>query len=146
ELHTLKSLLIELSMHNLIDIYGDLVEYKGIDPKLITNFEDIAKKHKLAAMDTLPFNSDKTLVITSKIPYIKLEEIIASTGTKLRDRTILYYPVFVALIKEHRGEVIREKVLVYDGITGDENSDLAIELTNPGFLDKLRSLKGYRID
>lgn len=143
--HTLKSLLIELSMHGLVDIYGDLVELKGLDTKLFTDLNEWFKKHGLKTIKGEPTEDDKTIKLQHTVPLFKLEDIIKSLGAKIQSIKIIYYPLYVALVKEIRGEVLRDKLIVYDGITGGELEDFSILITSPELIENMKKINGYQL-
>jgi len=142
----LKPLLVDLSMRGLIDVYGDLVELKTIDAKYLHNIEEKLRKYGATIKNGSPSIDNSGIKCEPLIPLYKLEEVMISLGIEVVKTKILYYPLYVALLEEEKGDIRKEKIVIVNGITGLEEPGFAQQLTIPEFFDKIKSVKGYSIE
>ncbi len=140
--YTLKSLLLELSMHGFIDIYGDLIEFKQLNTKLFLDLDSLLNRHNGELIEGEPVLDEEFIRLDEKIPLFRIEDLISSLGAKTISVKIIYYPLYTALMQELRGELKRDKILVFDGLAGNELNDLSINLTTPEFIDRVKTVKG----
>ena len=140
--HTIKSLLVELSMHNLVEIYGDLVELKPLNTEVLVDLSDWVKRSGGELEPGIPIEDDVTIVLSEKIPLYRIEELLNSMGAEIIEVKTIYYPLYTALLKEISNGVSKEKIGVFNGINGVECEEIGTHLTTPEFIDRVREKKG----
>ncbi len=141
--YMLKSLLNELSMHGFIDIYGDLVEFKNMNTRIFMDLDEWIKKHKALIKPGEPEENECIVKINVKIPLYKLDDLITCLGARIVNSKITYYPLYAALVSEVRGELRRDKIVAFDGVSSNEIEDFSLHLTTPEVIDKIKKIKGF---
>gem|GEM_PF-2745798 len=144
--HTLKALLVELSMHGLVEIYSDLVELKPLNTDILTDLSGWITNNGGKIVDGVPEEKEYSIILWKNIPLYKIEEILNSLNAKIDKIKTIYYPLYTALLKELSNEVAKEKIAVYNGLTGIECEDLEVFLTTPEFISRIREKEGIQID
>jgi len=138
--YKLKTLLNELSIRGLIDIYGDLVEYKGINQRDLVNMDEWLKRCECEVVAGRPVG-ENIVVLEPSVSIFKLEEFIRSINGVLEDFKILYIPLYVGLVDEVRNGVIIEKLIVYDAMDKSELEQFSTRLTIPEIIEKIKEVK-----
>lgn len=119
-LSRLKPVLEVLKDKGFVDIYGDLVEFKGIDSRVFTNLESLISNYGAKVKLGEPLSSEGKVKLGVKVSIPKLEELLRSLRCDIKELYILYYPFYTVFLREVRNGERRERVVIVDGITGRE--------------------------
>ncbi|HIP56685.1 MAG TPA: hypothetical protein EYH02_01230 [Ignisphaera aggregans] len=139
----LRPLLEVLASRGLVDIYGDLVEFKGLNLDLFVNVDNLVTRYGAVVHEGEPVVNETRFKMELRVPISRLEELLMSMRAKVIDMKITYYPLYIALIAETKNETVHEKVVVYDALSGKEVEGLSSVLAEPGVIDRLKELKGF---
>jgi len=134
--HMLRSILVELSLHGFIDVYGDLAELKSIDTRLFNNIDDYFREYGVETSIYKPV--DDSLVLDINVPMHRIADLINGLGAKLINTRVIYYPLYVALLYESGENVRKEKIIVVDGVSGEKLEDFSIQIAGSDVLDRIR--------
>jgi len=140
-----KPLLQILAARGLIDLYGDLVEFKGINLDLFADIENIVSRHNAKIHEGEPSIGKGRLKIDVMISIPKIEEVLNSLRAKILNTRIIYYPFYVALLAENRNRAIYEKIVVIDGLSNEEAEGFTKIIANPKIIDAIRVNQGLEI-
>ena len=137
----IKSLVDMLTLRSFVDVYGDIVELRY---KVLDEFKDplssIGKELLVRFDDT----SSKDL--SRKVPFIfvrtslhKIIDLIKALKGEVLGISLIFYPIYVVVCMKNEHE---EQLIVYDGITLQENESLARVIDHPEVIDCVsRTLK-----
>jgi len=143
DIDKLRPLLEVLASRGLVDIYGDLVEFRGLNLDLFVNIDSLVTKYGATIHEGEPTVDETRFKMELRISMSRLEELLMSMRAKVIDMKITYYPLYIALIVESKNETIHEKVVVYDALSGREVEGLSTILAEPEVVDRLKELKGF---
>jgi len=143
DMDKLRPLLEVLASRGLVDIYGDLVEFRGLNLDLFVNIDSLVTKYGATVHEGEPAVNETRFKMELRVPISRLEELLMSMRAKVIDMKITYYPLYIALIVESKNETVHEKVIVYDALSGKEVEGLSTVLAEPEVIDRLKELKGF---
>ncbi len=128
-----------LSAKGLIDLYGDYVEFRGIDTSKFSSIISVAQKHSAPVHDGEPSDRGKGFArIDPMIDTSKFSEVLESMKCEVKGLEIVYYPIYVVFAKEVKNSSTHEKVIIYDGITGHECENVSALLVELRVIDSIR--------
>ncbi len=139
----LKPILEVLAARGLIDLYGDLVEFKGLSLDMFADIDSLITKYSAPVHSGEPSTDEKRLKLELMVPLPKLEDILMSLRAKVIEMRITYYPLYVALITEVKNGTVHEKLVVYDALSGEEVEGFSMLLAEPDIVDKVKEMKGF---
>ncbi len=139
----LKPILEVLAARGLIDLYGDLVEFKGLSLDMFADIDSLIMKYSAPVHSGEPSADEKRLKLELMVPLPKLEDIMMSLRAKVLEMKITYYPLYVALIAEVKNGTVHEKLVVYDALSGEEVEGFSVLLAEPDIIDRVKEMKGF---
>lgn len=139
EVSQLRSMIALLANNDLVDVYGDLVEFRGISPHIAFDIEEYLREKRVSLGRGYPRKSDGSLVMKLGVSLTKIDEVLESMNTRIKDTRIIYYPFYVALVIEGKDREEREKVIAYDALTGNEAEGITTLLADPETINDIRS-------
>jgi len=135
----IKKILDALSSKGLVDVYGDVVEFKGFDPKAFIDLEGFAAKNGGEILRGPPPRDEKGIAeLSVRVQLSKFERLLKSCRCKPLRIYVVYYPLYVIFLSEE-DEERREKVAVIDAVTGEEVERLARQLFDLDTIEYVRS-------
>jgi len=139
----LKKILDALSSKGLVDVYGDVVEFRGFDPKAFIDLEELVAKNGGEIFRGPPPRDEKGVAeLSVRVQLSKFERLLKSCRCKPLRIYVVYYPFYVVFLSEE-GEDRRERVVVIDAVTGEEVEGLAKLLFD---LDTIEYVRGRSLD
>jgi len=139
DLDELKKILDALSSKGIVDVYGDVVEFRGFDPKSFIDLEELVVKNGGQILRGLPPRDEKGVAeLSVRVQLSKFERLLKSCRCKPLKIYVVYYPFYVVFLSEE-GEERREKVAVIDAVTGEEVEKLARLLFDLDTIEYVRS-------
>jgi len=135
----LRKILDALGSKGLVDVYGDVIEFRGFDPKMLTDLDEFAAKNGSEILRGLPPRDEKGVAeLSIRIQLSKFERLLKSCRCKPLRIYVVYYPFYAVFLSEE-GEERREKVAVIDAVTGEEVERLARLLFDLDAIEYVRS-------
>jgi len=139
DLDELRKILDALSSKGLVDVYGDVVEFKGFDPKAFIDLEEFVAKNGGEVLRGPPPRDEKGVAeLGVRVQLSKFERLLKSCRCKPLRIYVVYYPFYAVFLSEE-GEERREKVAVIDAVTGEEVERLTRQLFDLDTIGYVRS-------
>lgn len=132
-----------LSSLGLIEVYGELIEFRGLDLDRFFDIDRLVESLNLRIYPGEPPTSSKVFRLGLRVDMARLEEVLAGLRAKVLGTWITYYPLYVAIATETKNGNVHEKPVVYDAITGEENENFSMLLADPDIIDRIEELKGF---
>jgi len=135
----LKKILDVLDSKGLVDVYGDVVEFKGFDQKAFIDLEELVAKNGGEILRGPPPRDEKGVAVLSiRVQLSKFERLLKSCRCKPLRIYVVYYPFYAVFLSEENEER-RKKVIVIDAVTGGEVEKLAKLLFDLDTIEYVRS-------
>ncbi len=132
----LRSEIQALAERRLVEIYGDIVELRGLDPALLVD-EEYLEKLKTYIHEGEPEQKEGVYVLNPEFEVLfRTRDVIKAIGGEVLDEDILYYPLYLAIVEESKHI---EKPFILDGITGKVCSEIAMQFSDIDIVDKIKS-------
>ncbi|ADM27171.1 hypothetical protein Igag_0325 [Ignisphaera aggregans DSM 17230] len=122
----LKQILDTLSSKTLVDVYGDIVEFKGLDPHIFTDIDSIVTEYRCEVVKgTPPAEIPGIVKLGINISIPKFEKLLRSLRCELHNLYVIYYPFYIVFLSEVKNGEEHEKLIIIDAITGEEAGDIS---------------------
>lgn len=139
EVNALKPVVELLASKGFVDIYGDVVEFKGLNPNMLFNLETFVENQGSTLTPGFPKTSGKgRRALEIKVSLAKVEEMFKNMNIKVKNIRIVYYPFYVAILVEEKNSETQEKILIYDAVTGNETENIPFIVSDPDLVDKIK--------
>ncbi len=117
DLDRVRELVEELSSRNLVDVYGDVVELRGLELEGFANVEDAAREVGAQVHAGAPSEGVDRVVLGVSVDLGFVERVIEALGGRVLGVKVVFYPLFAALIEERKNGVVHERLVAVDGLS-----------------------------
>jgi hypothetical protein len=103
----------------------------------------LAKRRNAKIHEDEPSTESGRVKVDTMVRTPRIKEVLSSLYANILDTRIIYYPFYVALLSESEEGTIHEKIVVIDGLSGEEVEGFTRIIASEA-IDNIRASQGLK--